>query len=220
MSQTARGRFITLEGGEGTGKSTLQIALRDRLAGQGVDVVLTREPGGTPRAEAIRALVLTPPGGKPFSPLAEALLMNAARSDHLDELIRPALSAGTWVICDRFSDSTRVYQGVPGEVPPEALQSLEAHVVGPTRPDLTLILDAPVTIAHERRAARNGSQDAQDVFEQRDLDFHQSVRLAFADIARSEPDRCKLIDASRLPNEVADAAWSYVAQLLSSAEVH
>jgi dTMP kinase len=220
MSQTARGRFITLEGGEGTGKSTLQIALRDRLAGQGVDVVLTREPGGTPRAEAIRALVLTPPGGRAFSPLAEALLMNAARSDHLDELIRPALSAGKWVICDRFSDSTRVYQGVSGEVSPEALQSLVAHVVGPTRPDLTLILDAPVGIAHERRAARKGPKDAQDVFEQRDLDFHQSVRLAFSDIARSEPDRCKLIDASRLPNEVADAAWCHVAQLLSSAEVH
>jgi dTMP kinase len=219
MSQTARGRFITLEGGEGTGKSTLQIALRDRLAGQGVDVVLTREPGGTPRAEAIRALVLTPPGGKAFSPLAEALLMNAARSDHLDELIRPALSAGTWVICDRFSDSTRVYQGVSGEVSPEALQSLVAHVVGPTCPDLTLILDAPVSIAHERRAARKGPKDAQDVFEQRDLDFHQSVRLAFSDIARAEPDRCKLIDATRRPNEVAEAAWSHVAQLLSSAEV-
>jgi dTMP kinase len=216
MSQTVRGRFITLEGGEGTGKSTLQIALRDRLAGQGVDVVLTREPGGTPRAEAIRALVLTPPGGKPFSPLAEALLMNAARCDHLDELIRPALSAGTWVISDRFSDSTRVYQGVSGEVSPEAIQSLEAHVVGRTRPDLTLILDAAVSITHERRAARKGSED---VFEQRDLDFHQSVRLAFADIARSEPDRCKLIDAGRLPNEVADAAWSHVAQLLLSAEV-
>lgn len=217
MSQTARGRFITLEGGEGTGKSTLQIALRDRLAGQGVEVILTREPGGTPRAEAIRALVLTPPGGQPFSPLAEALLMNAARRDHLDELIRPALAAGTWVICDRFSDSTRVYQGVSGEVSPEVLQNLEDHVVGPTRPDLTLILDAPVSVAHERRAARKGSQD---VFEQRDLDFHQSVRLAFSDIARAEPVRCKLIDASRPTSEVADAAWSYVAQLLTSAEVH
>lgn len=217
MSQTAQGRFITLEGGEGTGKSTLQIALRDRLAGQGVDVILTREPGGTPRAEAIRALVLTPPGGQPFSPLAEALLMNAARRDHLDELIRPALAAGTWVICDRFSDSTRVYQGVSGEVSPEVLQNLEDHVVGPTRPDLTLILDAPVSVAHERRAARKGSQD---VFEQRDLDFHQSVRLAFSDIARAEPVRCKLIDASRPASEVADAAWSYVAQLLTSAEVH
>lgn len=217
MSQTARGRFITLEGGEGTGKSTLQNALRDRLAGQGVDVFLTREPGGTPRAEAIRALVLTPPGGRPFSPLAEALLMNAARRDHLDEFIRPALSAGTWVICDRFSDSTRVYQGVSGEVAPEVLRSFEDHVVGPTRPDLTLILDAPVTVAHERRAARKGSQD---VFEQRDLDFHQSVRVAFSDIARSEPVRCKLIDASLPASEVADAAWLHVAKLLTSAEAH
>lgn len=217
MSQTARGRFITLEGGEGTGKSTLQTALRDRLAGQGVDVVLTREPGGTPRAESIRALVLTPPGGQPFSPLAEALLMNAARRDHLDELIRPALEAGRWVICDRFSDSTRVYQGVSGEVSPEVLQSLEEHVVGPTRPDLTLILDAPVSVAHQRRAARKGSQD---VFEQRDLDFHQSVRLAFSEIARAEPDRCKLIDASRPADEVAEMAWAYVAQLLQSAEAN
>lgn len=214
MSQTVRGRFITLEGGEGTGKSTLQAALRDRLAGQGVDVVLTREPGGAPRAEAVRALVLTPPGGKAFSPLAEALLMNAARADHLDELIRPALNAGSWVICDRFSDSTRVYQGVSGDVPAQVLRSLEAHVVGATRPDLTLVLDAPVSVAHERRTARKSTQD---VFEQRDLDFHQSVRLAFSEIARSEPGRCKLIDASRPASEVVDAAWVHIAQLLTSA---
>lgn len=214
MSQTVRGRFITLEGGEGTGKSTLQAALRGRLAGKGVDVVLTREPGGALRAEAIRALVLTPPGGTAFSPLAEALLMNAARSDHLDELIRPALDAGSWVICDRFSDSTRVYQGVSGDVPAEVLRSLEAHVVGTTRPDLTLVLDAPVSVAHERRTAR---KDSHDVFEQRDLDFHQSVRLAFSEIAHSEPGRYKLIDASRPASEVADAAWMHIAQLLPSA---
>ncbi|MDP1555111.1 MAG: dTMP kinase [Hyphomonas sp.] len=215
MNKSARGRFITLEGGEGTGKSTLQAALRDRLAEQGIDVVLTREPGGTPRAEAIRALVLTPPGGKPFSPLAEALLMNAARSDHLDQLIRPALAAGQWVICDRFSDSTRVYQGVSGDVSATVLLSLEKHVVASTRPDLTLILDAPVNIAHERRAARQGSQD---VFEQRDLAFHQSVRLAFSEIARTEALRCKLIDASRSAPEVAAIAWSHVAELIASAE--
>jgi dTMP kinase len=217
MAQSARGRFITLEGGEGTGKSTLQSSLRDRLAGQGVDVVLTREPGGTPRAEAIRALVLAPPGGKPFSSLAEALLMNAARHDHLDQFIRPALDAGRWVVCDRFSDSTRVYQGVSGGVSPEVLRSLETCVVGSTRPDLTLILDAPVNVAHDRRAARKGTQD---VFEQRDLEFHQSVRLAFSEIARDEPNRCKLIDASRPAPEVADAAWVYVAQLLMSAEAN
>ena len=217
MSNPARGRFITLEGGEGTGKSTLQIALRDRLAEQGVDALLTREPGGTPRAEAIRALVLNPPGGTAFSPLAETLLMNAARSDHLDQLIRPALAEGRWVICDRFSDSTRVYQGVSGEVSPDVLQTVEAHVVGRTRPDLTLVLDAPVALAHERRAARSGLKD---VFEQRDLAFHQTVRDAFVQIAQREPDRCKLIDASRSADEVAQTAWSFVARLLASAEAH
>ncbi len=214
MDSPARGRFITLEGGEGTGKSTLQVALRDRLAEQGVQVVLTREPGGTSRAEAIRALVLNPPGGKPFSPLAEALLMNAARSDHLELLIRPALDAGVWVICDRFSDSTRVYQGVSGHLPAEVVLSLEGHVVGTTRPDLTLILDAPVSIAHERRAIRAG---AADVFERRGTEFHEAVRRAFAGIALREPDRCRLIDASRTAPEVAAVAWSHVSQLLAEA---
>jgi len=217
MTKSARGRFITLEGGEGTGKSTLQAALRDRLVEQGIDVVLTREPGGTPRAEAIRALVLTPPDGKAFSPLAEALLMNAARSDHLDQLIRPALDTGRWVICDRFSDSTRVYQGVSGDVPAPVLLNLETHVVAATRPDLTLILDAPVQLAHERRAQRNGTQD---VFEQRDLAFHESVRAAFAEIARTEPLRCKLVDASRSASDVAEMAWSHVAALIAEAEAN
>lgn len=216
MSNTARGRFITLEGGEGTGKSTLQNGLRDRLSEQSIDAVLTREPGGTPRAEAIRALVLNPPGGKSFSPLAEALLMNAARSDHLDLLIRPALAEGKWVICDRFSDSTRVYQGVAGDVAARILESLEDHVVSQTRPDLTLILDAPVTLAHERRAARAGSQD---VFEQRDAAFHHSVRQAFAEIARKEPGRCRLIDASRSRQDVLEAAWTQVLTILDKTGV-
>lgn len=215
MSNIPRGRFITLEGGEGTGKSTLQAALRDRLAGEGLNVVLTREPGGTPKAEAIRALVLTPPGGKAFSPLAETLLMNAARSEHLDTLIRPALAEGSWVICDRFADSTRVYQGISGSVSADVIRAFEAHVVGETRPDLTLVLDAPVSVALERRAARNGEQD---VFEQRGADFHQAVRQGFAEIARREPNRCKLIDASRSPEQVADAAWQHVALLLNAAK--
>lgn len=211
MSSTIPGIFITLEGGEGTGKSTLQKVLRDRLTEQGVEVVLTREPGGTPRAEAVRSLVLNPPGGKPFSPLAEALLMHAARRDHLDLLIGPALIAGKWVICDRFSDSTRVYQGVSGEVSPEVLLDLERHSVASFKPDLTLILDAPISVTKERRTARAG---AQDVFERKDEAFHQAVRNAFADIARREPDRCKLIDASRPEQDVADTAWKYVSEFL------
>ncbi|HAY06442.1 MAG TPA: dTMP kinase [Hyphomonas sp.] len=214
MSNSPRGRFVTLEGGEGTGKSTLQAALRDRLAEQGFEAVLTREPGGTAKAEAIRALVLTPPGGKAFSPLAEALLMNAARSEHLDGLIRPALAEGKWVICDRFADSTRVYQGVSGAVAENILLRFESHVVADTRPDLTLILDAPVSVTLQRRAARNL---APDVFEQRGQDFHQAVRYAFADLARKEPDRCKLIDASRSPAEVADAAWKHISALMKPA---
>lgn len=214
MSSSPRGRFITLEGGEGTGKSTLQAALRDRLAERGIDAILTREPGGTTKAEAIRALVLTPPGGKAFSPLAEALLMNAARSEHLDGLIRPALSEGQWVICDRFADSTRVYQGISGTVPESVLLHFESYVVAETRPDLTLILDAPVSVTQQRRAARSL---APDVFEQRGQDFHQAVRHAFADLARKEPERCKLIDASRSPSDVADAAWKHITALLKPA---
>ncbi len=214
MTNPARGRFITLEGGEGTGKSTLQSGLRDRLVEQGVETVLTREPGGTPRAEAIRALVLNPPGGKPFSPLAEALLMNAARSDHLELLIRPALADGKWVICDRFSDSTRVYQGISGGVSARVLESFEDHVVSQTRPDLTLILDAPIALAQERRSARAGSQD---VFEQRDAAFHQSVRQAFVEIARKEPGRCRLIDASRSQPDVLELAWAHVSGILNTA---
>ncbi len=208
MNSPVRGRFITLEGGEGTGKSTLQRALQGQLAEQGIKTLLTREPGGSPRAEAVRALVLNPPGDTSFSPLAEALLMNAARSDHLDQLIRPALAAGQWVICDRFSDSTRVYQGVTGAVSPDVLLDMERHVVADTRPDLTLILDAPVTLALERRAARGGKLD---VFEARGLAFHEAVRAAFADIARHEPGRCTLIDASLPPADVAHLAWAAIA---------
>jgi dTMP kinase len=215
MNSPVRGRFITLEGGEGTGKSTLQLALQGRLAEQGIEAVLTREPGGSPRAEAIRALVLNPPGDTSFSPLAEALLMNAARSDHLDQLIRPALAAGKWVICDRFSDSTQVYQGVSGAVSSDVLLEMERHVVAETRPDLTLILDAPVNLALERRAARGGKLD---VFEARGLAFHEAVRAAFADIARREPGRCTLIDASLPAADVARLAWSAISARLGAVD--
>jgi dTMP kinase len=136
--------------------------------------------------------------------------------DHLNLLIVPALIAGKWVICDRFSDSTRVYQGVSGEVSADVLLNLERYSVASTRPDLTLILDAPVSVTQDRRAIRAG---AQDVFEQKDQAFHQAVRQAFAEIARDEPERCKLIDASRSPEDVAEAAWKYVSQFLVPAGV-
>jgi dTMP kinase len=199
-----RGHFITLEGGEGTGKSTLLAALRDKLEATGQTVVLTREPGGTELAEAIRNLVLYPPKGQVWSSMAEALLMNAARTDHLEKKIRPALAAGSWVLCDRFADSTRVYQSVQNGVGIDVLRMLENSVLGETRPELTLVLDAPVEQAASRRADRG--QDV-DTFEMRDLAFHEAVRQAFIDVARSEPERCMLLDASRSPNEVANTAW-------------
>ncbi len=216
MSEIRPGRFITLEGGEGAGKSTLQATLAARLGDLGLEALQTREPGGTPLAEAIRSLLLHPPKDETWTPLAEALLVNAARSDHLEKQIRPALAAGKWVICDRFSDSTRVYQGIGGGVPDSVLAMMERAVVASTMPDLTLILDVPVEAAQARRATRDVTPDT---FEKRPVDFHAAVRLAFAKIARDEPVRCRLLDASRSANEVADQAWRVVAETLLSHEV-
>ena len=203
------GHFITLEGGEGTGKSTLLAALRARLEAAGQTVVQTREPGGTELAETIRNLVLHPPEGQVWSSMAEALLMNAARTDHLEKCIRPALARGAWVLCDRFADSTRVYQSVQGGVSVDVLKLLEDSVLGETRPELTLVLDAPVEQAAGRRAARGVTGDA---FELRDNTFHEAVRQAFIGIARGEPDRCVLLDASRPAETVAEMAWKHIAE--------
>ena len=210
-----RGRFITLEGGEGTGKSTLLAALRDRLEAAGKSVVQTREPGGTELAETIRNLVLHPPDGQTWSSMAEALLMNAARTDHLEKKIRPALEAGSWVLCDRFADSTRVYQSVQNGVGLSVLKMLEASVLGDTRPDLTLILDTPVDQAAGRRAERGGIADT---FELRNRAFHEAVRQAFIDVARSEPDRCVLLDASRTASQVSDEALKEIEARLGAIE--
>ncbi|MEH6410712.1 MAG: dTMP kinase [Hyphomonas sp.] len=212
MADTKRGRFITLEGGEGVGKSTLQSALAERIVAAGLDVVTTREPGGTPLAELVRDLALHPPRGNHWSPMAEALLMNAARSDHLDRVIRPALESGKWVICDRFSDSTRVYQSVKGGVPLDVLKSFEASVIGETQPDLTFVLDAPPSTTDARRENRSQVKDS---FESRSSAFHTEVRAAFIDLAKSEPKRCRLIDASREASAVADAVWSEIQTLLA-----
>ena len=215
MSDTAAGRFITLEGGEGTGKSTLAKALARKLEEQGVHVALTREPGGTPLAEAARQLLLHPPEGEAWSPLSEALLVNAARRDHLEKLIRPALARGDWVICDRFADSTRVYQSIEGGVAQSALLSIEREVLGDTLPSMTLVLDVCHDIAQQRRAARAGALDA---FERRPEAFHAAVREAFQQIAASEPDRCRLIDTDVSPEQVLKAAWEQVSALLEKSQ--
>tara|TARA_R110002051_G_scaffold17611_1_gene51404 strand:+ start:1100 stop:1759 length:660 start_codon:yes stop_codon:yes gene_type:complete len=213
MADTARGRFITLEGGEGVGKSTLQHTLAERLEDAGFGVVTTREPGGTRLAERLRELALHPLNGETWSPMAEALLMNAARVDHLDKLIRPALAKGLWVICDRFSDSTRVYQSVGDGVPEDVLIAIETPVLGNTRPDLTLVLDAPPAATEARRKIRD---ERKDVFEMRPDTFHSAVRQAFLNLVKAEPDRVKLIDASQDANSVADDAWRDVQALFAA----
>lgn len=212
-----RGRFITLEGGEGVGKSTLQTALANLLRDAGIDVVTTREPGGTPLAERVRELALRPPEGDAWSPMAEALLMNAARSDHLDKLIRPALANGKWVISDRFSDSTRVYQSVKGGVPLDALMQIEAFVLGDTKPDLTLVLDAPPAATDARRTKRGAQTDA---FEARPDTFHAAVRSAFQELVHTAPNRCRLIDAGQSAEQVAAAAWMEIDVLVSARQAN
>ena len=172
-----RGRFITFEGGEGTGKSTQVKLLAERLRAHGIDVVTTREPGGSPGAEIIRHVLLSG-AAKPFGPAAEAILFAAARDDHLAETIRPALARGAWVISDRFADSTRVYQGVLGEVDPNLIHGLERIVVGDGKPDLTIVLDVPPEIGLER-AAKRRADEAADRFEAEGLDYHRRLREAF-----------------------------------------
>ncbi|QUD88908.1 dTMP kinase [Phenylobacterium montanum] len=200
-----RGLFISLEGGEGAGKSTQLKRLADRLKPRG-EVVVTREPGGSPGAEAIRALLVTGAVDR-WSPISETLLMYAARRDHIERTIEPALARGAIVLCDRFFDSTRAYQGAGGSAPAALIAALERDVVGDVRPDLTLILDMPVETGLARAAAR-GEGEAR--FEAKGLAFHQRLRAAFLAIAEAEPARCVLIDADAGIDEVEARIWRAV----------
>jgi dTMP kinase len=202
---TATPRFVTLEGGEGAGKSTLARGLSERLSNQGIRSIVTREPGGSPRAEAIRTRLLDGDIA-PFGPFAEALMFYAARMDHVAALIRPTLASGSWVICDRFADSTRAYQGALGRLDPSVLRGLERVALDGFRPDLTLILDVPVDVGLARAAARRGLAQS-DRFESEGRGFHTRLRRAFLDIAEREPERCIVIDAGATPDVVLDLAW-------------
>ena len=204
-----RGRFITLEGGEGAGKSVQGRRLAARLAALGIETVATREPGGTPHAERLRGLILS---GRlrEQGPAAEAIAFSAARIDHIDALIRPALDRGAWVVCDRFADSTRAYQGVAGRIDPDLIASLERVAVGAWRPHLTLILDLPAAAGLSRAAARRQPSEAADRFEREGRVFHETLRQAFLDIARAEPERCAILDASAGEDQVAEAIWAVV----------
>lgn len=206
----ARGLFITLEGGEGAGKSTLARGLVARLEGRGRDVLSTREPGGTPGAEAIRALLVNGPADR-WGALAEALLMSAARADHVARAIGPALAAGRDVVCDRFIDSTMAYQGLAGGLGAAAAEALAGVATGGLGPDVTLILDLDPAVGLARAAARNGGEDR---FEAKGVAFHEALRDAFRTIAHANPQRCVLIDASQPPEAVLGQAWASVAARL------
>jgi dTMP kinase len=203
-----RGKFITFEGGEGTGKSTQAALLAQHLQSLGLPVLLTREPGGSPGAEMIRHVLLSG-AAEPFGPEAEAMLFAAARGDHVRCAIEPALAAGRWVVCDRFADSTRIYQGVLGQVDQRFLNALDRVSVGDLRPDFTLILDAPVKVALERAAARRASAEP-DRFESQDLKFHEKLREAFLTLALEAPERCVIIRANAAEDDVAKRIWQAV----------
>jgi dTMP kinase len=212
MTETAvkrspgRGRFITFEGGEGSGKSTHIKMLAERLNAAKLRAIVTREPGGSPGAEIIRHLVLSGMG-KLLGQDAETLLFAAARDDHVRSVIQPALSQGIWVLCDRFSDSTRAYQGSLGKVPPALLNAMERVTIGDLKPDLTIILDVPAEVGIKRAAARRGG-GVPDRFEAEDVRFHQELRDAYLQIAAADPQRCVLIDATAEPGIVAAKIWT------------
>jgi dTMP kinase len=203
--------FITLEGGEGSGKSVQTRLLAEALKVRGLAVTQTREPGGTPAAEAIRALLVTGDPGR-WTAQSETLLFAAARAEHLAGLIRPRRQAGDWIICDRFTDSTRAYQGAGEGAPADFIGALERLVVGTDKPDLTLILDLDVDMGLARAAARGGAETR---FERFDRAFHERLRTAFRKIAAEEPRRCFLIDASQPIEAVQAAIWAVVARRFS-----
>lgn len=190
-----RGKFITIEGGEGVGKSTQIVALRDLLAAHGIEVVFTREPGGTRRAERIRELLLET-SDEAMPGICELLLMFAARSTHIENVIRPALDRGAWVVCDRFTDATYAYQGGGRGMPREQIAALEKLVQRDLKPDLTLLLDAPLDISSARASARNAAAGSSDRFEREQREFFERVRAEYLNRASAEPNRFVLIDAA------------------------
>ena len=208
-----RGKFITFEGGEGTGKSTQAAMLASRLEALGLVVQLTRVPGGSPGAEIIRHVLLSG-AAKPLGPEVEAMLFAAARDDHVRCTILPALQSGKWVISDRFADSTRVYQGALGQVDTKLINVLERVSIGSLAPDLTVILDLPVHLGLERAKLRRGQAEA-DRFEGEGTDFHEKLRAAYLGIAASEPGRCVVIDATPAKDAVAKSVWQAVLSRLA-----
>lgn len=212
MTQST-GLFITFEGGEGVGKSTQIHRLADVLRRRGHDVMVTREPGGSLGAEAVRHVLLSG-AAEEFGVRMEAMLFAAARSDHIEQVIRPAVAEGTIVLCDRFMDSSRVYQGVTGNLEPQFIQHLERIAINGMMPDLTLVLDLPASVGLGRAKAREGKDAAPDRFEKEEVSTHEKRREAFIDLTRTEPERCKLVDANQPEDLVALAILAEVDSIL------
>jgi len=207
------GRFITFEGGEGSGKSTQAGILANRLARAGRGVFATREPGGSPAAEEIREVLLSGQVWQ-YGPLAEAVMFSVARAEHVDYAVRDALQEGKWVVCDRFIDSTRAYQGATAGVPRGLINALERLTVGALSPDITFILDIPAEEGLARAQERAEGAEL-DRFEGQELVLHERVRRAFLDIAEEEPERCIVVDASQPEAMVAEDVWEAVLQRLN-----
>ncbi|PLX33876.1 MAG: dTMP kinase [Hyphomicrobiales bacterium] len=214
-----QGRFITFEGGEGSGKSTQAHLLQQKLGEISIEAVLTREPGGSPGAEEIRHLLMRGESER-WSPLSETMLLYAARADHLMRTIRPSLRRGYWVISDRFADSSHAYQGAASGVSTELLDQLDAAVVESTRPELTVILDIPADIGLKRAERRQDEEEfrLEDRFERRRLDFHERLRQGFLEVAERSPERCVVIDGLKPAEEVAALVWHAVQTRLLETE--
>jgi dTMP kinase len=208
-----RGRLITLEGGEGTGKSTQLPHIVRWLQQTGLEAIGTREPGGSPGAEILRKFLLAGHAAS-LGPAAEALLFTAARIDHINATIEPALSAGKFVVCDRYADSTKAYQGAREQLDPRFLRALERVTLGAARPDLTLIFDLPAADGLVRAGIRRGRGEGPNRFEGEDLQFHETLRAAFLAIAAAEPRRCAVVDASRSEEDVSQAIFGIIAKRL------
>ncbi|MGW8706246.1 dTMP kinase [Brevundimonas sp. NPDC055814] len=205
-----RGRFITFEGGEGAGKTTQARLLVERLRARGLDVLQTREPGGSPGAEEIRGIAVSGEADR-WSARTETLLMYAARSDHLERTILPALAAGRWVVCDRFADSSRVYQGAGGGTPESLIEALDDAVVNGDQPDLTLVFDLPVEVGLDRAFGRGLFETR---FESKGLAFHQKLRDGFLQVADRHPERCVVLDATGEVEAVSARLWAVVEERL------
>lgn len=218
------GLFVSFEGGEGSGKSTQIRLLADYLRGRGLEVVVTREPGGSPGAEAVRHVILSG-AAEDFGVRMEAILFAAARNDHVEEVIRPALARGAAVLCDRFIDSSRVYQGVTGNLEPAFMAALEQAAIDGLMPDLTILLDLPAEIGLARAGRRRGAIDEKaepDRFEREQVATHEKRREAYLEIAESEPQRCRVVDADRpeqpIAVEIATIASDVLARMARVAE--